>query len=153
MICAGILVFIVVFSPPGLHAEEKKPVGNGDGEALVGGGKTTNPVPGGTEDAPQGSQSTDLKLKIKLSNPLGNDNMTIEDAIKKFMNALVKITIPFIVVFFIWSGLSFVLAQGNPEKIKTAKNTFWYTVIGTLLILGAWAITNAIIGTINSIAG
>jgi hypothetical protein len=28
---------------------------------------------------------------------------------------------------------------------------FLYTIIGTLLILGAWAITNAIIGTVNTI--
>ena len=62
-----------------------------------------------------------------------------------------KIALPFIVVFFIWSGLSFILARGNPEGIKKAKNMFLYTIIGTLLILGAWAITNAIIGTVNTI--
>ncbi len=78
---------------------------------------------------------------------------TVQKAIKLFMDAILKIAIPFIVIFFIWSGLSFVLARGNPEKIKTAKNMFWYTIIGTLLILGAWTITNAIIGTVNSITG
>jgi hypothetical protein len=90
-------------------------------------------------------------LKVKINNPL--KVATIQDAIKLFMDAVLKIALPFIVVFFIWSGLSFVLARGNPEKIKTAKNMFLYTIIGTLLILGAWTITNAIIGTVNSITG
>ena len=92
-----------------------------------------------------------LALKVVINNPLKVS--TIQDAIKLFMDAVLKIAIPFIIIFFIWSGLSFVLARGNPEKIKTAKNMFLYTIIGTLLILGAWTITNAIIGTVNSITG
>lgn len=92
-----------------------------------------------------------FSLNVKINNPLKVD--TVQGAIKLFMDAVLKIAIPLIVIFFIWSGLSFVLARGNPEKIKTAKNMFWYTIIGTLLILGAWTITNAIIGTVNSITG
>lgn len=90
-----------------------------------------------------------FKLNIKFTNPLKVN--TIQDAIKLFVNGIVRIAIPIIVIFFLWSGLSFVLALGNPEKIKKAKDMFFYTVIGTLLILGAWTITNAIIGTVNSI--
>ncbi len=95
------------------------------------------------------SSATVFKLGIKLNNPLKVN--TIQDAIKFFLNTIMKIALPFIVVFFIWSGLSFILARGNPEGIKKAKNMFLYTIIGTLLILGAWAITNAIIGTVNTI--
>lgn len=95
------------------------------------------------------SSATDFNLQVKIKNPLKVD--TISGAISLFMNAVLRIAIPFIVIFFIWSGISFVLARGNPEKIKTAKNMFWYTIIGTLLILGAWTITNAIIGTVNTI--
>jgi hypothetical protein len=113
----------------------------------------TTPGVGGQPGATNTGGSTPLSefpLKVKLDNPLKVN--TIKDAIGVFMDAVVKIAIPFIVVFFIWSGISFILAQGKPEDIKKAKNMFWYTVIGTLLILGAWAITDAIIGTINSIA-
>lgn len=93
--------------------------------------------------------STSFPLKIAIQNPLKVD--TIQGAIQLFMSAVLRVALPFIVVFFIWSGLSFVLARGNPDKIKVAKNMFLYTVVGTLLILGAWVITNAIIGTVNSI--
>lgn len=97
----------------------------------------------------KGGSDTGTILDVHLQNPLKVDN--IKDAIKFFVNTLIKIAIPFIVVFFIWAGLKFILAQGKPEKIKEAKQMFWYTIIGTLLILGAWTITNAIIGTVNSI--
>lgn len=107
-----------------------------------------NPIPKSEENKPA-SSATDFDLQVRIKNPLKVD--TISGAIALFMNAVLRIALPFIVIFFIWSGVSFVLARGNPEKIKTAKNMFWYTVIGTLLILGAWTITNAIIGTVNSI--
>lgn len=94
-------------------------------------------------------QSGGFLLDVKLQNPLKVDN--IKDAVKFFVNTLIKIAIPVIVVFFIWSGLKFILAQGKPDEITKAKQMFWYTIIGTLLILGAWTITNAIIGTVNSI--
>lgn len=102
-----------------------------------------------TNTSPSGA--SDFKLQVKINNPLKVD--TIEGAIQLFMSMVLRIALPIIVIFFIWSGLSFVLARGNPDGIKKAKNMFWYTIIGTLLILGAWTITNAIIGTVNSITG
>ncbi len=95
------------------------------------------------------SKSSGFNLDIKIQNPLKVN--TIQDAIKLFVNAIVRLAIPVIVIFFLWSGLMFIFARGNPEKIKQAKNMFFYTIIGTLLILGAWTITNALIGTVNSI--
>lgn len=111
-----------------------------------GGAKSATNDPG-VKGAGTGGDS--FKLNIKFANPLKVN--TIQDAIKLFVNGIVRIAIPVIVIFFLWSGLSFVLALGNPDKISKAKNMFFYTVIGTLLILGAWTITNAIIGTVNSI--
>ncbi len=120
-----------------------------DKECLVAGAICEN----GAKTCPSSTTTTGsgFTLNVKINNPLKVE--TVQDAIKLFMDAVLKIAIPFIIIFFIWSGLSFVLARGNPEKIKTAKNMFWYTIIGTLLILGAWTITNAIIGTVNSITG
>jgi hypothetical protein len=96
------------------------------------------------------AQNTSVPLNIHLNNPLSGVS-TIPDAINKILSIVIRIALPLIIVFFIWSGLSFIFARGNPEKVKAAKNMFLYTVIGTLLILGAWVITNAIIGTVNAI--
>ncbi len=138
------------------------PVGTGTntGSPSPGSGNTGSPSPGQDSGIPMtttgsGSVATTAGIQagglfeVKLKNPLKVNN--ISDAIKFFLDVLIKIAIPFIVIFFIWSGLKFILAQGNPTEITKAKKMFWYTIIGTLLILGAWTITNAVIGTINSI--
>jgi hypothetical protein len=101
-------------------------------------------------NCPSGIQTSGDGFNIKFKNPLKVS--TIQEAVRFFINTLLKIAIPFIVVFFIWSGLNFILAQGNKDKVQKAKNMFLNTIIGSLLILGAWAITNAIVGTVNSIA-
>ncbi len=89
-------------------------------------------------------------LNIHLENPL-NGISTIPDAINKILSVVIRIALPIIIIFFIWSGFTFITARGNPTEVTKAKNIFLYTVIGTLLILGAWVITNAIIGTVNAI--
>ncbi len=118
------------------------------GSGTTGTTGTTFTPSGGAAGNSMPSNNTTL-LSVRLENPLKVN--TVQDAIKYFVNALIRIAIPFIVVFFIWSGLQFILAQGNPDKLGKAKKTFLYTIIGTLLILGAWAITNAIIGTVNTL--
>lgn len=122
-------------------------VPSGSGSAAQPGGN-----PGNTVTQPGGSETSvsSFPLSVRLKNPLGVS--TIKDAIRVFMNAIIKVAIPFIVVFFIWSGLNFITARGNEKKLADAKRMFWYTVIGALLILGAWAITDAIVGTVNSLA-
>lgn len=110
---------------------------------------TTVAGTGCTTNCDNANQNGSFTLNVRLKNPLKVN--TITEAIKLFMNIILKIALPFIVIFFIWSGLKFILALGNATKIAEAKKMFWYTIIGTLLILGAWTITNAIIGTINTL--
>lgn len=93
-----------------------------------------------------------VPLNIHLDNPLSGVS-TIPDAINKILSVVIRIALPLIIIFFIWSGLTFIFARGNPTAITKAKNMFLFTIIGTLLILGAWVITNAIIGTVNAIVG
>ncbi len=131
--------------------------GGGGGAAGAGSGnnnpnQTPTPDPKPTPKTPfTATTGSGFALNVKINNPLKVD--TIQGAIKLFMDAVLRIAIPFIVIFFVWSGLSFILARGNPTKLVTARKMFWYTIIGTLLILGAWTITNAIIGTVNTITG
>lgn len=98
---------------------------------------------------PPNNAATSQALNIHLNNPLAVS--TINDAIKLFMGVIIRIALPLIIIMFIWSGLTFIFARGNPKKIEDAKNIFLFTIIGALLILGAWTITNAIVGTVNSI--
>lgn len=142
-----ILTFILsfsLFSTLPVFAQIKPPTSNDPIPADSG---TTKPCISGCTDS---GKSSDINIAVRLKNPLKVND--INEAIRWFVNVLMKIIAPFIVIFFIWSGFRFVWARGKPDEIKKAKDMFLWTVIGTLLILGAWVITNAIIGTVNSIS-
>jgi hypothetical protein len=73
----------------------------------------------------------------KVQNPISTDNLN--DFIKKILEAVIKIGIPLVALAIIYSGFLFVFARGNSEKLKTAKNALLYSVIGAVILLGAWA--------------
>lgn len=50
------------------------------------------------------------------------------------------------VVVIIISGLTYVTSSGNSSKIAKAKNALLYAVIGLVVAVSAWALTNFIIG-------
>lgn len=104
---------------------------------------------GGNTNNTTVNTSSSFDLNIKLQNPL--KATTIQEAIALFMRIIIKLAIPVIILMYLWVGFSYILALGNPEKIKKVHNLLLYTVIGTLLVFGAWAITNAIVGTINAV--
>lgn len=112
-------------------------------------GATRQVCTGTMSDCIQGNESNALGLNLKLKNPL--KVQTIQEAIKLLVEAVVRIAIPILVIFYIWAGLEFIFARGKPEKLEKAKRMFFYTIIGTLLILGAWTITNIVVGTVNTI--
>lgn len=86
-----------------------------------------------------------------FDNPLGYN--TIDSFLRAVLNAVVTIAFPIIVLFLVYAGFLFVSAQGDQEKLKTAKKIFLWTIVGALLILGAEALSIAIEGTIEEIKG
>ncbi len=79
-----------------------------------------------------------------LKNPL--NSCTFADLIKNIAKIVTQIGLPIAALAIIYAGFLFVTAGGNEEKIKTAKKTFLWSIIGTALLLGAWAIASAIVG-------
>ncbi|MDB5255265.1 MAG: hypothetical protein JWL92_641 [Candidatus Nomurabacteria bacterium] len=114
------------------------------------GGVKTTASPDQTFGGVKTTPATNQGLNIQLQNPLSGIS-TIPEAINKILSIVIRIALPLIILAFIWAGLKFIFARGKPDQLKEAKNMFLYTIIGTLLILGAWTITSAIVGTVNSI--
>lgn len=83
-------------------------------------------------------------------NPLGSIS-SFSDFVSAILKIVVSIGVPIAVLAIIFSGFLFVTAQGNEEKLKTAKSAFLWSVIGTAILLGAWAISQAIDTTIQAI--
>lgn len=88
----------------------------------------------------------------KIENPLGDKGpQNIPDFIAKAIDIVLIIGVPIVVLSIIYSGFLFVTAQGNPEKLKKAKNSLLYSIIGAVLLLGAFVIANAIGKTVEDI--
>lgn len=106
----------------------------------------------------QEQNSANLEPTPLLQNPLGQlggsgaDIDSLEDLIVRILEIIVQIGIPVIALFIIYSGFLFVAAQGNPQKLKQAKNTLLYTLIGAAVVLASTVIAKAISGTIADLA-
>ena len=85
-----------------------------------------------------------------VPNPLtGTSNLCV--LIVQIINLVAEIGAIVAVLFLLLSGFQFIRAQGKPDKIDEAKRTFFYTLIGIAILLGAYVITQIIWGTINAI--
>ncbi len=94
-------------------------------------------------------------LTTTLQNPLGTGpeaDINIIEFLQKLFKVMVKIALPFLILFTIYSGFMFIEARGNTDKLEVAKKNFLYVIIGALLVFGAWMIAKAIEGTVNDIA-
>lgn len=87
-----------------------------------------------------------------LANPLKNI-CNFEDFVELLLKAVINIGLPIAVLFIVYSGFLFVTAQGSEDKLKEAKDTFFYTIIGVTLFLGSWALALIIKSTIKLLTG
>lgn len=88
----------------------------------------------------------------RICNPLGDNVTDITSFIKVLLRGVLKIGIPIIALAIIYSGFLFVAARGNPEKISGAKDALLYTIIGSAILLGAWALAQLISSTVFSLS-
>ena len=87
-------------------------------------------------------------LSGKICNPIKSN--TIMEFIHTFLVGALKIGIPVIVLAIIYSGLLFVMARGNEEKLTKAKDALLYTLIGAGVLLGSWAMAEFIKNTVEA---
>jgi len=100
---------------------------------------------------PDPRESGPTSQTITLQNPFRYDG-DLFAFIKTLINDIVlPLGGMLAVLAFIYSGFLYVTAQGNDAKIKTAHKALLYSAIGTAILLGAWAIANAIEATINQL--
>lgn len=54
-------------------------------------------------------------------------------------------------ILFAWGGIKFMISQGDPNGISEAKKILTGTLVGLLIVLGAWLIVNTIISFLGII--
>jgi hypothetical protein len=86
-----------------------------------------------------------------FSNPIQAQSIAglLTDVLKFF----VRVATVVCVLGIVWSGFLFVKAQGNDEQLAKAKRAFFFSLVGTLLMLGAEVLAQAIGKTVEQIAG
>ena len=84
-----------------------------------------------------------------LDNPIGTD--TFFGLAEIIANVMIAIGIPVAAIFIIYAGFLFISARGNEEQIKTAKITFYWTILGVALLVGARVIAGALQTTITGL--
>ena len=76
---------------------------------------------------------------------------TFADLIASLADAVTAIAIPFVVVFLVYAGFLFVSARGNEKQLTTAKEVFYWTIIGAAVVVGADALAHAAVSLVQSI--
>lgn len=84
-----------------------------------------------------------------IDNPL--KATTISGFLRDLFRAVVKIGLPIVTLFIVWSGFLFVKARGSSTELTKAKQNFTYVILGTTIFLGAWAIAEMIAATLRQL--
>lgn len=85
-----------------------------------------------------------------LTNPLNNID-SLPDFLNAILDAIVTLGTILLTLAIIYVGFLFVVAQGNEEKIKSARSALMWTVIGGLILLGAKTIGMVIASTVGAL--
>lgn len=85
----------------------------------------------------------------KLCNPLKYDS--IEQLIPALLDILAQVGLIICTFFIIFAGFQYVIAQGNPEKIKKAHSILLWAFVGTAVLLGAKVLASILGNTLNQI--
>ena len=80
--------------------------------------------------------------------PVGNKTNTLESDITGIINAVIGVLGIVAVVVIIMGGITYMTSSGDAGKVKKAKDTILYGVIGLIVVALAFAIVNFVIGGI-----
>lgn len=85
--------------------------------------------------------------------PCNMGECTLCDVFQLFVNVvgyLLLYIVPFIATFlFLYGGINFYLSGGEPEKVSKGREIITHTLIGILIIYGAWVIVNSFLMAIG----
>jgi len=81
-----------------------------------------------------------------IPNPI--NQTSILGLLKGVLKVVLEISIPVAALGLVFSGFLFVKARGNEQELTKAKSVFFWVIVGTAVILGAWVLTQGICQTV-----
>lgn len=95
--------------------------------------------------------TTPMVVFAQFKSPLKEGLETVDGFVSALLKAVITVAFPIAVLVIVYSGFLFVTAQGNSEKLEKAKTNFIWTIIGVGVLLGAFALSKLLEGTIAPI--
>lgn len=96
----------------------------------------------------------DGSVEIHIFGPFvdkgGTAKLSVAALIGNFVDWLIQLGIVAATLAFLYVGFQFVAARGNPELIKKNRSAFVWTVVGTLVLIGAKVLVEVIKATLSS---
>jgi hypothetical protein len=88
---------------------------------------------------------------VSFPNPIRATD--IRQLVKDILDVVVDFGAVIVVFFLVYAGFLFVKAQGNSSEIEKAKQVFFWTIVGGMIVLGAFVLSEVIQNTVNQITG
>jgi hypothetical protein len=85
-----------------------------------------------------------------LHSPLDPKVTSIGGLVQTFIDVISYILILFAVLMLVYTGLQYILAQGNSEKIKELHGKLLWIVVGVAIVIGARVIIEVVINTLSA---
>jgi hypothetical protein len=79
---------------------------------------------------------------FEIPNPLESDDFVT--LLNNIITALIKLATPVAVIMIVWAGFLLTTSGGNEDKVRTARRTILYTVIGFVILLFSKGIASLI---------
>lgn len=89
------------------------------------------------------SGSCEGQVPGTIPNPI--EACTFEELVEDITEIILMVGLPLAAIMIIFAGYQFVTAQGNDQKIKDARQTFYWAIIGAAVIVGARVIAGAVV--------
>ncbi|MCX6797942.1 MAG: hypothetical protein NTX66_01840 [Candidatus Falkowbacteria bacterium] len=93
-----------------------------------------------TSTPPVGNGPLDKLKAVTVGSYQTTDEYTLASLLGQIANAFLSLLAIIFIILIILGGYSWLTAAGSEEKVEKAKNTMTRSIIGLLIILGAWAI-------------
>jgi hypothetical protein len=86
--------------------------------------------------------------KFTLQNPL--KVKSLGGLIEAFVEVFSYLVILFAVLALVYVGLQYILARGNPERMKELSNWLLWIVVGVAVVIGARILVSVVINTLGA---
>ncbi|MBR0403052.1 hypothetical protein IJI55_00665 [Candidatus Saccharibacteria bacterium] len=104
------------------------------------------PVSATTVFCPDGTTASDLSNCSSIRNENNQNNLM--QVLNTIINVVIGVVGFLAVVMVIYGGIQYTTSAGAADKVKSAKDTIMYGIIGLIVALLAFAIVNFVLGNI-----